>query len=113
MGLSIVTIAFANVPRYPDPPEKPTVHDVTKDGCTVKYKPPTYDGGSSITGYLIELRYVNDTKWIEVNGKTPWDGLTFEVYSVRVEATAELRVRAVNKIGISAASDPSDPVTFR
>lgn len=111
LGLSIATIAFAIVPTVPDPPEKPEVYDISKDGCKITYEPPAYDGGSSILGYYIEFRYLGTDKWLEMNNK-PWKELTYTINSVHEGARAELRVRAANKVGISTPSAPCDPVEF-
>lgn len=47
----------AEVPMYPaDAPDQPKVEKVTKDSVTLSWKKPANDGGSKITGYVIEKR---------------------------------------------------------
>jgi titin len=50
----------AEVPIYPaDAPDQPKVDKVTKDSVTLSWKKPLNDGGSKITGYIIEKRTPN------------------------------------------------------
>lgn len=47
----------AEVPVYaPDAPEQPKVEKITKDSVTLSWKKPLNDGGSRITGYILEKR---------------------------------------------------------
>jgi len=39
-----------------DAPDQPKVEKVTKDSVTLSWKKPLNDGGSKITGYIIEKR---------------------------------------------------------
>lgn len=47
----------AEVPIFPaDAPEQPKVEKITKDSVTLAWKKPVNDGGSRITGYIVEKR---------------------------------------------------------
>lgn len=47
----------AEVPIFAaDAPDQPKVEKITKDSVTLSWKKPTNDGGSRITGYIIEKR---------------------------------------------------------
>lgn len=55
--------------RYPfDPPGAPGAPrgiDTSEDSITVQWTKPRHDGGSPITGYVIEKRLISDDKWIK------------------------------------------------
>lgn len=47
----------AEVPVFPaDAPDQPKVDKITKDSVTLSWKKPNNDGGSKVTGYVIEQR---------------------------------------------------------
>ena len=47
----------AEVPIYPaDAPDQPKIDKITKESVTLSWKKPVNDGGSKITGYIIEKR---------------------------------------------------------
>lgn len=55
----------------PSPPEKPIeVKDVTKNHCTLSWKPPADDGGTEILHYIVEKMDVSRGSWIEA-GTSP------------------------------------------
>lgn len=95
----------------PGPPGKPEIVNVESDRCTVKYLAPQYDGGSPITGYIIEYRCIPADKWYRVT----MDRIIELEYTVRdlVEGSElQFRVRAVNAVGYSVPSKESDIVTI-
>ena len=47
----------AEVPIFPaDAPDQPKIERITRDSVTLSWKKPLNDGGSRITGYIIEKR---------------------------------------------------------
>ncbi|CAF4610984.1 unnamed protein product, partial [Rotaria magnacalcarata] len=55
------------VPIFPaDAPDQPKVDKITKDSVTLSWKKPLNDGGSKITGYIIEQRTPDSDDWAEV-----------------------------------------------
>uniref|UniRef100_A0A670HYV7 Titin n=1 Tax=Podarcis muralis TaxID=64176 RepID=A0A670HYV7_PODMU len=92
----------------PSPPGKPVVNDITENGATVCWTVPKSDGGSPITGYILERREISG-KWIRVN-KSPVLDLKFRATGLFEGSTYEFRVFAENSAGISKPSPPSDPI---
>lgn len=82
-------------------PEKPfEAKDIQKTELTLTWKPSTSDGGSPITGYIVEKRESWKSSWIEVD-KTRADVCELKVKRLKEGQEYFFRVCAVNKIGQS------------
>uniref|UniRef100_A0A8C7EGV9 Titin n=1 Tax=Nothoprocta perdicaria TaxID=30464 RepID=A0A8C7EGV9_NOTPE len=92
----------------PSPPGKPTVYDITENAATVAWTLPISDGGTPITGYILERREASG-KWIRVN-KTPILDMKYRVTGLFEGNTYEFRVLAENMVGLSKPSPSSDPI---
>uniref|UniRef100_A0A3B3UXN0 Titin n=1 Tax=Poecilia latipinna TaxID=48699 RepID=A0A3B3UXN0_9TELE len=90
----------------PSPPGKPQQYDVAEDAVTIGWTMPLADGGSQITGYLIERRHKGG-KWIRVN-RTPCKDLRYRVQGLFEGSEYEFRVFAENIAGYSGPSPTSD-----
>lgn len=85
----------------PSAPARPFLVQSTLRSLTLRWAPPTNDGGSAITGYRVHL--MNTDKYIDLGRSTVvfvWDGL-FPGKSYH------LRVRAHNSEGASDFSEPN------
>ncbi|XP_075051490.1 myomesin-3 isoform X2 [Mixophyes fleayi] len=87
-------------------------HDVQKDCLILSWIPPSEDRGSPICGYYIERFDMSTHQWIRVN-EIPAKICRFPVSGLIVGNTYQFRVRALNQVGISNPSKPSEPVTMR
>ena len=92
----------------PHAPGKPETSDVDRTEMTVTWTPPDFNGGSEITGYIIEKKEADKTRWVKVN-KEPITELTFHVKDLNEGTEYEFRVYAINKAGTSKPSEPSSP----
>ncbi|NXY82270.1 TITIN protein, partial [Alcedo cyanopectus] len=92
----------------PSPPGKPTVYDITENAATVSWTLPKSDGGTPITGYILERREASG-KWVRVN-KTPILDMKYRVTGLFEGNTYEFRVFAENMVGLSKPSPSSDPI---
>ncbi|NWH17216.1 TITIN protein, partial [Grus americana] len=92
----------------PSPPGKPTVYDITENAATVSWTLPKSDGGTPITGYILERRETSG-KWVRVN-KTPILDMKYRVTGLFEGNTYEFRVFAENMVGLSKPSPSSDPI---
>lgn len=95
-----------------DEPGAPGVPDVTdwdKDHVDLKWTPPTKDGGSPITGYIVEKRQKGSPKWTKAAEVGPNETkATADNLDEGVEY--EFRVRAVNAAGPGEPSGASKSV---
>ncbi|KAK2507000.1 hypothetical protein MC885_005184 [Smutsia gigantea] len=92
----------------PDPPVAPNVTDVGDDWCIMNWEPPVYDGGSPILGYFIERKKKQSSRWMRLNFDLCKE-TTFEPKKMIEGVAYEVRIFAVNAIGISKPSMPSKP----
>ncbi|KAI8488689.1 Titin-like, partial [Branchiostoma belcheri] len=93
----------------PGPPSAPEITEICKDAIGFAWEPPKYDGGSAITGYIIERREKQSRRWIKLNREA------IKKREYRSEGLLEgfeydFRVRAVNQAGTGDPSEPSVPV---
>lgn len=94
----------------PGRPDAPSIKELTADSATVAYKAPASDGGSPITGYIVEMKSKLDSKW-KVAGKDIKE-TEFVVDGLKEGTEYEFRVTAENKAGQSQPSLPSKPVKY-
>ncbi|XP_004373811.1 myosin-binding protein C, slow-type [Trichechus manatus latirostris] len=92
----------------PDPPVAPSVTDVGDDWCIMHWEPPVYDGGSPILGYFIERKKKQSSRWMRLNFDLCKE-TTFEPKKMIEGVAYEVRIFAVNAVGISKPSMPSKP----
>uniref|UniRef100_A0A7M4F6M8 Titin n=1 Tax=Crocodylus porosus TaxID=8502 RepID=A0A7M4F6M8_CROPO len=84
----------------PDPPVDLEVHNPTSKSATLTWKPPLYDGGSKIMGYIIEKLAKGEDKWERCNDYlVPL--LTYTVKGLEEGKEYQFRARAENAAGIS------------
>lgn len=80
------------------------ITDITKNSISLAWQKPNYDGGSPITGYIIEKREGVSAKWSKVN-LTNVTETRFIVTGLTQDMTYEFRVLAQNAVG--SVSNPS------
>lgn len=92
----------------PGPPGQPTCSDITENAVTIEWTLPEFDGGSPVSGYVVERREMTG-KWIRVN-KTPILDLRYRASGLFENNSYEFRIFAENVAGVSEPSPVSDPV---
>ena len=96
--------------KPPSPPGAPSVSDVGKTSVTLSWTPPESDGGSKITGYIVEKK--EKGRWVKVN-RTAISDTIMSVTDLIEKSDYEFRVMAENKIGLSEPSQPSERVIVK
>ncbi|CAM4765861.1 unnamed protein product [Rotaria magnacalcarata] len=103
----------AEVPIFPaDAPDQPKVDKITKDSVTLSWKKPLNDGGSKITGYIIEQRTPDSDDWAEVV-EIPARDSSYTIPNLTEGEEVSFRVRAINEVGPSEPSRPTDVITIQ
>jgi len=93
----------------PGKPGAPDVKEATKTSATLTWKPPTDNGGSDITNYVVEFRADGAFKWKRAT-EALVAGTTHVVKGLDENIKYEFRVSAENKAGVGPASEASMPV---
>ncbi|XP_024127554.1 myosin binding protein Ca isoform X3 [Oryzias melastigma] len=117
-GLYTITVAnpagedkaeiFVRIVDVPNPPENVKCTSVGEDSATVTWDPPSFDGGVPIKGYLMERKKAPSGRWTKLNFDA-YEATTYEAKRMIEGVLYEMRVFAVNGIGISQPSASSQP----
>ena len=94
--------------EVPSKPGRPAVVDFDTEWVDLEWEKPEWDGGSKISGYIIERRDTYNQRW-EMCARTEVEAPTGKVKGLIEGVIYEFRVKAVNKAGESEPSDPSLP----
>lgn len=100
--------------NFSDEPGKPGNLEVTdwdKNFVDLKWIPPKEDGGSPITGYLIEVKDKSGT-W-EKALTVPADKTTATVPNLVEGESYVFQVKAINAAGPGVASDPTNTIVTK
>ncbi|XP_053472658.1 myosin-binding protein C, cardiac-type [Ictalurus furcatus] len=92
----------------PDPPQAPRILSVGEDSCVVQWDPPLFDGGQPVLGYILERKKKKSFRWMRLNFD-PYKDTTYEAKRMIEGMAYEMRVYAVNSIGMSRPSPASQP----
>ncbi|XP_073665539.1 myosin-binding protein C, cardiac-type [Tursiops truncatus] len=92
----------------PDAPAAPSISNVGEDSCTVRWEPPAYDGGQPVLGYILERKKKKSYRWMRLNFDLLRE-LSHEARSMIEGVVYEMRVYAVNAVGMSRPSPASQP----
>lgn len=95
--------------NVPSPPGTPHVTKVGKNYVDLKWEAPVSDGGSRITGYVVEKREVGSAIWIKCNDYNVTD-TEYTVLHLIERGDYEFRIFAVNAAGRSEPSSCTTPV---
>ncbi|XP_039287688.1 neurofilament medium polypeptide [Nilaparvata lugens] len=104
----------SNHPDRPSPPGKPQLVPVTShfepDVVTIRWDPPVYDGGSKITGYLVEHRRTGSPHWVR-SSPALLRAPELTLSGLEPGWRYQFRVSAQNAAGLSAPGDLSELLT--
>uniref|UniRef100_A0A8C5DV00 Titin n=1 Tax=Gouania willdenowi TaxID=441366 RepID=A0A8C5DV00_GOUWI len=88
-----------------DPPGKPVAVIVSRHTVKLRWTPPQYDGGSKVTGYVVEKRDLPEGKWMKASFANVME-TEFEITGLTEDNKYDFRVIARNAAG--AVSKPSE-----
>lgn len=104
-------VYFFILSEKPSPPEAPIeVTEVKRDNVTLSWKPSKDDGGSPITGYIVEKRETWKTSWSMACRCGP-DEFTSCLETLKEKQEYFFRVSAENAIGRSEPLETAQGVT--
>lgn len=95
--------------KVPSPPGKPIVLKVGRHYADLKWEPPQSDGGSKITGYVIEKKEMGSAVWSKCSDYSVPE-CNYTALNLVDQSVYEFRVFAVNAIGRSEPSMCTTPV---
>lgn len=96
----------------PDAPGRPTIMDWDRDHVDLQWPAPGNDGGSPITGYIVQKKEKGSPYWVNAV-HVPAGQTSTTVPDLTEGQEYEFRVIAVNAAGQSEPSEPSDLVTAK
>lgn len=107
-------VSDGTVARDPcDPPGTPEAIEITRNHVTLQWTKPQYDGGSLITGYLIERKKYPDTRWMKASFTNIID-TQFTLAGLTEDCVYEFRVIARNAAGtLSHPSESTGQITAK
>ncbi|XP_057191725.1 myosin light chain kinase, smooth muscle isoform X2 [Triplophysa rosa] len=92
----------------PDPPARvPAASDIRKSSLTLSWYGPTYDGGSAVQSYNLEIWNSVNKQWTDL---ASCNSTSYNVQNLLPDRQYMLRVRAVNIYGVGDPSAESEPV---
>ncbi|KAM9425132.1 myosin-binding protein C, fast-type-like isoform 2-T2 [Pholidichthys leucotaenia] len=101
-------VLFVKIVDVPDPPEHVKCTTVGEDCATIIWEAPKFDGGAPIKGYLMERKKKGSSRWTKLNFDV-YPSTTYEAKRMIEGILYEMRVFAVNSIGMSQPSLNSKP----
>ena len=103
------SVLLCEVPSIPQDME---IVDVTKTTVILKWEKPLSDGGSRVTGYVIEACKVGSDRWTAVS--TVKSSVSQHTVTSLTENEQYLfRIRATNSRGVSEAREIMSPITVQ
>uniref|UniRef100_A0A8C3G2G8 Titin n=1 Tax=Cyclopterus lumpus TaxID=8103 RepID=A0A8C3G2G8_CYCLU len=94
----------------PGPPGNPRVLDTTKSSITLAWNKPVYDGGSEITGYIVETCLPEEDEWTIQTPKKGWTATSFTITNLKENQDYKINICATNCEGVGEpAAVPGTP----
>ncbi|XP_054624628.1 myosin light chain kinase, smooth muscle-like isoform X2 [Dunckerocampus dactyliophorus] len=108
------TVSLSVIDRPEPPASHPVVSQLSAESLVLSWTGPSYDGGTAVLGYIVEVRQEdpdNLESWTEVTAQCR--NTSFQVCSgLEPHGQYRFRVRAYNSMGVSEPSQESECVTM-
>lgn len=98
------------IPDPPGPPAKIRIADSTKSSITLGWSKPVYDGGSDVTGYVVEMRQGEEEEWAIVSTRGEVRTTEYVVSNLKPGVDYYFQVSAVNCAGQGEPITMTEPV---
>lgn len=104
------TISLSVIDRPEPPASQPVVSQLTTQSLVLSWTGPSYDGGTAVLGYKVEVRQEDEPdNWTEVTSRCK--STSYHVRSgLEPQGQYRFRVRAYNSAGVSEPSKVSECV---
>lgn len=106
------TVSLSIIDRPDRPASQPVVSQLSTQSLVLSWTGPSYDGGSAVLGYIVEVRQDGPDKsgsWTEVISRCK--NTSYQVRSgLEPQGQYHFRVRAYNAAGVSEPSQESECV---
>ncbi|KER21602.1 hypothetical protein T265_15051, partial [Opisthorchis viverrini] len=102
-----ITIKVQGPPEAPNGPL--TINDIKGDSCKLAWNPPTDNGGSPVTNYVVEKLDKRTGDWVPVSRFVR--GTEYEVTGLEEGNQYKFRVRAENEFGVSEPLEADRAIT--
>ncbi|KAG9350141.1 hypothetical protein JZ751_026494 [Albula glossodonta] len=106
------SIVLSVIDRPQPPASCPVISQLSSTSLVLSWSGPCYDGGSVVTGYVVEVKRVGPGKaedWSELTGRCR--STSYRVRSgLEPQGEYHFRVRAYNTVGVSEPSQESDTI---
>jgi hypothetical protein len=107
------SIGEVTVLDKPSSPRGPLKYDeVRADHITISWKKPEDDGGTGITGYVIEKMDMDTGRWVPAGEVSPGTE-QFKIDGLTPKKKYKFRVKAVNKEGESDPLESDDAIVAK
>ena len=97
----------------PQPPTNLTATVSPATQANLSWKAPSNDGGSQVTGYMVERLAGNGTTWSTIAANTNTTSTTYSDKNLTSGAKYTYRVSAINSVGVSAPSNTTYAVAYQ
>lgn len=94
----------------PGPPTRIGVKKVRRDSVEIEWEPPSIDGGSDVTSYIIEKRENREKAHWNFVHKVPASTTEYEIPGLTTGKEYTFRVKPVSKIGVGDPIQPAAPI---
>ncbi|XP_031699370.1 myosin-binding protein C, fast-type-like isoform X1 [Anarrhichthys ocellatus] len=99
---------FVKIVDVPDPPQNVKCLSVGEDCASMVWDVPVFDGGAPLKGYLMERKKKGSSRWTKLNFDV-YESTSYEAKRMIEGVMYEMRVFAINSIGMSQPSLTSKP----
>uniref|UniRef100_A0A672P2M5 Fibronectin type-III domain-containing protein n=1 Tax=Sinocyclocheilus grahami TaxID=75366 RepID=A0A672P2M5_SINGR len=116
------TTEAIKISERPLPPGKVTLKEVTGNSVTLSWEKPDHDGGSRITGYIVEMQGKNSEKWTQVMtvkvteavvvGLTQGEEYFFRISATNEKGTSDPRPLSVPVVAMDVVIAPAFKLLF-